>query len=80
MLAAYGIPSTIINAISLLYEKTEARIITSNDETELFKMSKGVLKCDILAHFLFIKTLDYVMRQVIGENEYNLGFKIKERR
>ena len=34
---------------------------------------------DTLAPFLFIITLNYVMRQINGENDYNLVFKIKER-
>ena len=33
MLAAYGIPSIITNAIALFYENTEARIITPDGET-----------------------------------------------
>ena len=80
MLAAYGIPSIITNAIALFYENTEARIITIDGETEFFKISKGVLQGDTLAPFLFIITLDYIMRQVFGENDYNLGFKLTERR
>ena len=39
-----------------------------------------MLQGDNLAPFLFIITLDYVIRQIIGENEYNLSFKIKVRR
>ena len=80
MLAAYGIPSIITNAIALFYENTEARIITPDGETAFFKISKGVLQGDTLAPFLFIITLDYIMRQVFGENDYNLGFKLTERR
>ena len=80
MLEAYGIPSIITNAISLFYENTEARIIKPDGETEFFKISKGVLQGDTLAPFLFIITLDYIMRQVFGENDYNLGFKLTERR
>ena len=57
-LAAYGIPSIITNVIALFYEKTEARIIIPNGETEFFKISKGVLQGDTLAPFLFIITLD----------------------
>ena len=63
MLAAYGLPSTIINVRDLLYEHTEARIIISDSETEFFKMSKSVLQGETLAPFLFITNLDYVMRQ-----------------
>ena len=40
MFDAYGILSTIINAIELFYENTEARIIAPDGETELFKISK----------------------------------------
>ena len=80
MLAVYGIPSIITNAIALFYENTEARIITPDGETEFFKISKGVLQGDTLAPFLFIITLDYIMRQVFCENDYNLGFKLTERR
>ena len=68
MLAAYGIPSIITNAIALFYGNTEARIITHDGETEFFKISKGMLQGDTLAPFLFIITLDYIMRQVFGEN------------
>ena len=57
ILAAYGIPSIITNAIALFYENTEARIITPDGETEFFKISKGVLQGDTLAPFLFIITL-----------------------
>ena len=60
MLAVYDIPSTIISVIALLYDKTEARIITSDDETEFFKIAKGVLQVDTITPFLFIITLDYV--------------------
>ena len=66
ILAAYGIQSTIINEITLFYDNTKARSITHDDETELFKMSKGVLQGDTLTPFLFIISLDYVIRQVIG--------------
>ena len=41
MLAEYGILSTIINAIVYLYDNTEAIIITSDGETEFFKISNG---------------------------------------
>ena len=80
ILAAYGIPSIITNAIALFYENTEARIITPDGETEFFEISKGVIQGDTLEPFLFIITLDYIMRQVFGENDYNLGFKLTERR
>ena len=63
ILAAYGIPSTIINVIAILYDNTKARIIKSDGETEFFEIPKGVLQGDTLSSFIFIITLDYVMRE-----------------
>ena len=63
ILAAYGILSTIINVIALLYDNTEARITKSDCETEFCKRLKGMLQGDTLAIFLFIITLYYVMRE-----------------
>ena len=51
MLAAYDIPSTIVNAMVLFYDKTEARIIKHDGKTEFFKMSKGVIQGDTLSPY-----------------------------
>ena len=48
-LAEYGIPSTLINAIAILYEHTDARIITPDGETEFINLSKGVQQVYSLA-------------------------------
>ena len=37
-----------------------------------------MLQGEMLVSFLCIITIDYVIRQVIGENNYNINFKIIE--
>ena len=77
MLEVYGIPFTIINAIALFYEHTESIIIAIDRETIFINIANGLLQGDTLyTNTLFIIPLDYVMRQVILENDYNFGFKI----
>ena len=43
MLKAYGIPDRLISAIGLMYEGTQARVITPDEETEFFSILAGVL-------------------------------------
>ena len=45
-LKAYGIPTNIVDAISILYKDTEAKVITPNGDTEFFEIFAGVLQGD----------------------------------
>ena len=49
ILKGYGIPTKIVDAISLLYKDTEAQVIISDGDTEFFEF------------FLFIIALDYAL-------------------
>ena len=66
ILKAYGVPETLVGVISKLYEKTRARVVTPDGDTELFDIIAGVLQGDTLAPYLFAIVLDYVMRQAIS--------------
>ena len=46
ILKAYGIPTKIVDAISILYKDTEAQVITPNGDTEFFEIFAGVLQGD----------------------------------
>ena len=80
ILRAYDIPEKLVQAISLMYDKTRARVITPDGETEFFEILAGVLQGDTLAPFLFAIVLDYAMRQALNGREEELGFKIERRR
>ena len=62
ILPLYGIPQPIIAAIKALYTHTQASVITPDGETDFFDIEAGVLQGDMLAPFLFIIILDYVLR------------------
>ena len=78
IMAAYSIPTELINVIDILYKDTRAKVISPDGETEYFNIAAGLLQGDTLAPYLFIIILDYVMRQVMSNN--NNGFTIEERK
>ena len=65
ILGLYGIPEGIISAIRVLYTDTSSSILSSDGETELFSIIAGILQRDILALFLFIIVVDYVLRMSV---------------
>ena len=79
ILAAYGLPSKIVDAIAIMYDSTTARVVSPDGNTDYFKILAGVQQGDTLAPFLFILVLDYAMRKAIAMNE-NLGFTLYPRR
>ena len=49
ILEAYGIPVKIVELIRLMYEKTMAKVLTPDGETELFEILASKLKGDTVA-------------------------------
>ena len=78
-LVAYGIPMEVVSAIEALYKDTFAKVLSPDGDTELFEILAGVLQGDILASFLFIIALDYVMRESTNDDE-SIGFKLQQAR
>ena len=76
ILAAYGIPSEIINAIRCLYQNSHSFVSTQDGDTTPFPVQTGVLQGDTLAPFLFIIILDYVLRESMISD---LGVTLKRR-
>ena len=62
---------------NILYKDTETQVITSDGDTEYFKIVAGVLQGDTLAPFLFIIALDYALR--VATREINTGFTLTKR-
>ena len=77
ILKAYGIPTKIVDAISILYKDSEAQVITPDGDTEFFEILAGVLQGDTLAPFLFIIALDYALREATRET--HTGFTLTPR-
>ena len=64
----------IVDAIDILYEDTEAQVITPDGDTEFFRILAGVLQGDTLAPFLFIIALDYALWE--ATREAHTGFTL----
>ena len=77
---AYGIPGPIDAGIGLLYTGTKAKVLSPDGETEFFEILAGVLQGDTLAPWLFSIMLDYVMRQAVGNDAQEIGFKLDHKR
>ena len=75
ILRAYGVPGETVTAIMMLYKNTKAKVRSPDGDTEFFDIIAGVLQGDTLAPFLFILSLDYVLRTSVDTlNE--LGFTL----
>ena len=80
ILKTYGIPDRLISGIGLMYEGTQARVITPDGETEFFSILAGVLQGGTLGLYLFAIILDHGMRKAIGGKKEELGFTLHRRR
>ena len=79
ILALYGIPDEIIEAIKIIYTKTTATIYTPDGETSPIDIKAGILQGDTLTPFLFIVVVDYILRMSVDQNKDN-GIEVKPRR
>ena len=64
ILEAYRIPNKIIKAIMIMHKNTKAFIRSPDGDTEFFVIISAVLQGDTLTPHLFIKVLDYVLRNL----------------
>ena len=62
----------------ILYKNTKAKVRSPDGDTEYFDIVAGVLQGDMLASYLFIICLDYVLRTLIDKKENGLE-QIKKR-
>ena len=82
ILLAYGLPKETVAAITILYRNTKVRSLDGNTpdgNTEYFNIVAGVLQGDTLAQYLFIISLDYVLRTSIDKIREN-GFELTKKR
>ena len=61
VLRHYGIPEAVVNAISTLYNNSRGAVMVEGNISDPFEVSTGVLQGDVLAPFLFIILVDYML-------------------
>ena len=76
ILRHYGIPEKIVHAIRTLYENSTSKVLVDGKTSAEFKTTTGVLQGDVLAPFLFIIVIDYVIRNSVGS--YGFVTHLKE--
>ena len=79
ILLAYGLPKETVAAITILYRNTKVKIRSPDGDTEYFDIVAGVLQGDMLAPYLFIICLDYMLRTLIDKIREN-GFELTKKR
>ena len=79
ILLAYGLPKETVAAIMILYRNTKVKVRSPDGDTEYFDIVTGVLHRDMLAPYLIIICLDYVLRTSIDKIREN-GFELTKKR
>ena len=79
ILLAYSLPKETVAAIMMLYRNTKVKVRLPDGDTNYFDIVVGVLQGDTLAPYLFIISVDYVLRTSIDKIKEN-GFKITKER
>ena len=64
ILLAYGLPKETVAVIMMLYRNTKVKVCSPDGDTNYFNIVAGELQGDTLAPYLFIISLDYVLRTV----------------
>ena len=64
---ACGIPKETVNAIMMLHKNTRAKVHSADGDTDFFDILAGVLQGNMLAPFIFIVCLDYVLRTSVDK-------------
>ena len=79
ILLAYGIPKETVAAIMILYRNTKGKVRSPDGNTDYFNIVARVLQGVMLAPYLFIISLDYVLWTSIDKIKEN-GFELTKKR
>ena len=67
VLRHYGIPDAVVNAISVLYKNSESAVMVDGGLSDPFDATTGVLQGDVLAPFLFVVLVDYLLKKATSQ-------------
>ena len=66
VLRHYGIPKALVSAVQVLYSGSSSAVMVDGGISEPFDVTTGVLQGDVLAPFLFIILVDYLLGKASG--------------
>ena len=67
VLRHYGIPEAVVNAISVLYKNSKSAVMVEGGLSDPFDVTTGVLQGDVLAPFLFVVLVDYLLKKATSQ-------------
>ena len=69
VLPHYGIPEAVVNAIrlSVLYKNSKSAVMVDGGLSDPFDVTTGVLQGDVLAPFLFVVLVDYLLKKATSQ-------------
>ena len=67
VLQHYGIPEAVVNAISVLYKNSKSAVMVDGGLSDPFDVTTGVLQGDVLAPFLFVVLVDYLLKKATSQ-------------
>ena len=79
ILLAYSLSKETVAAIMMLYKNMKVKVRSPDGDTDNFDIVAGVLQGDMLAPYLFIICLDYMLQASIDSMKEN-GFKLAKER
>ena len=73
ILRHYGVPIKIVNVIETIYHNSRSVVLVDNNISKEFDLTTDVLQEDILASFLCVVVIDYVMKNAQKEHTNGKG-------
>ena len=67
VLRHYGIPEAVVNAINVLYKNSKSAVMVDGGLSDPFDVTTGVLQGDVLAPFLFVVLVDYLLKKATSQ-------------
>ncbi len=72
ILRHYDVPGVVVNSITVLYDNSKSAVMVNGMLSDPFQISTGVLQGDLLAPYLFVIVIDYLMVSAISQCESGL--------
>ena len=67
VLRHYGIPKPLVDAIGVMYNNSKSAVMVDGSISDPFAVSTGVLQGDVLAPFLFVIMVDYLLKKATSD-------------
>ena len=75
IMRSHGIPGEMVRVIADIYEDFECAVIDGSETSDWFKIKSGLKQGCAMSGFLFLLTLDWIMRKVTADKRRGIRWK-----